>query len=227
MERNVADAPSLTTDVRLKTMPSTIPDCDEVFSRFFDRWYDDADRQRKGFAHTRPDMMVAYRSGITGSDICPFSEEAEKDVLGRIERMLHSVRVDWPAYLEVSGDIDRSWIAAFDRYYDTERIAEVISHSDPEDFSNDMIVIACQFGAALGQVMRQSEPRLQWVAEWPYWESGLYDPETGNIIPPFHWAIKKFSEYGVDDGYAEKIDCMIHVLNSPESNGEQDVPPNA
>ena len=207
-------------------MPSTIPDSDEIFSVFFDRWYDDDDRQRKGFTHTRPDMMAAYRLGFTGSEISPFSDEAEKELLGRIERMLQSAKTDWPTYLEVSGEIDISWIEAFDRYYDTEKIAELINRSNPSDFSNDLLVTVCQFGAVLGQVMRQLETRLQWVAEWPYSESGLYDPKTGNIIPPFHWAIKKFSDYGVDDGYAAKITCMIHIINNPDTDVEKAVPPN-
>jgi hypothetical protein len=199
-------------------MPAIIPDCDEVFTQFFDRWYDDDDRQRKGFPHTRPDMMVAYRPGLAGSDLCPLSEESELRVLDRIATMLRTAGSDWPSFLEVSGEIDMSWVEAFDSYYDIERIAGLIRCSEPADFSNDFIVTVCQFGAVLGHVMRQSEPRLQWVAEWPYWESGLYDPETGNIIPPFHWAIKKFSDYGVDDGYSPKINCMVDIPNNPDAD---------
>jgi hypothetical protein len=203
-------------DVRLKTMPATIPDCDDVFSKFFDRWYDDDDRQRKGFAHTRPDMMAAYRTGLSGSDICPLSEASRQRVLDQIATMLKTAHSDWSTYLHVSGEIDMDWVEAADSFYDTERIAALIDRSDPEDFSNDLVVTVCQFGAVLGHVMRQSEPRLEWVAEWPYWESALYDPATGNIIPPFHWAIKKFSDYGVDDGCVPKIGCMIHNLNNPD-----------
>lgn len=197
-------------------MPATIPDCDEVFSTFFDRWYDEDDRQRKGFKYTRPDMVAAYRPGLSGSDICPLSEASEQKVIAQIATMLRTANSDWSAYLPVSGEIDMAWVEAIDSHYSTERIAELINASDPEDFANEFVVTVCQFGAVLGHVMRQSEPRLEWVAEWPYWESGLYDPVTGNIIPPFHWAMKKFSEYGVDDGCVPKIGCMIHILNNPD-----------
>lgn len=195
-------------------MPAIIPDCDDVFSKFFDRWYDDDDRERKGFLHTRPDMMAVYRPGLSGSDICPLSEASRQRVLDQIATMLRTANSDWSAYLSVSGEIDMAWIKAIDGYYDTERIAELIRYSDPDDFSNEFVVTVCQFGAVLGHVMCQSEPRLQWVAEWPYWESSLYDPHTGYIIPPFHWAIKKFSNYGVDDGCVAKVGCMIEVLNN-------------
>jgi hypothetical protein len=132
--------------------------------------------------------------------------------------MLQSVKSDWPSYLDLSGEIDTAWIEAFDRYYDTNKIAELIFEADPADYSNEFLILICQFGATLGYVMHQRQPRLQWVAAWPYWESSLYDPDTGNIIPPFHWAIKKFSSYGVDDDYAAKIDCMIAVLSQSEKS---------
>lgn len=197
---------------------AALPDCDEVFSTFFDRWYDDDDRQRKGFRHTRPDMMVAYRSGLSALDISPLLEPDQRRVLDQIATMLSTAQSDWNDYLPVSGEIDMTWVESLDSHYDTERIARLISTSDPEDFANDFLVTVCQFGAVLGHVMKDSEPRLEWVAEWPYWESSLYDPITGNIIPPFHWAIKKFSAYGVDDGFAAKIQCMVQILNNPDDS---------
>ncbi len=196
-------------------VPTTIPDCDEVFSRFFDRWYDDDDRQRKGFKHTRPDMMKAYRPGLQSSDICTLTDEYRDKVLNQIATMLRTAGSDW-SDLALPEEIDTTWVEIVDNHYDTERIAEVMDRSDPEDFSNELIVTVCQFGALLGHVMRQQEPRLEWIADWPYWESRLYDPVTGNVIPPFHWAIKKFSDYGVDDGFAAKIEWMVYMLNKPE-----------
>ncbi len=194
-------------------MPVTLPDCDEVFSTFFDRWYDDDDRQRKGFSHTRPDMMTAFRPGYTGADLSPLSEASQQGVMDQISTMLQTTTTDWRTFLPVSGEIDTDWLQAFDSYYDAERIAALIEEADPEDFANPYFVTVCQFGAVLGHVMRLWEPRLQWLPEWPYWESSLYDPVTGQVIPPFHWAIKKFSDYGVDDGYAPKIGCMKDALN--------------
>jgi len=32
------------------------------------------------------------------------------------------------------------------------------------------------------------------------------------IIPPFHFAIKKMSEYGVDDGFAAKLSLLANLL---------------
>ncbi|TLD70794.1 hypothetical protein FEM03_10825 [Phragmitibacter flavus] len=198
-------------------MPATLPDCDEVFSMFFDRWYDDDDRQRKGFTHTRPDMMVAFRPGYAALDLSPLSDASQKKVMARISTMFQTCKADWPSFLPVSGDIDERWIDAFDNHFNAGRIAALIEEADPEDFANSYVVSVCQFGAVLGHVMKLKEPRLLWVPDWPYWESSLYDPVTGQVIPPFHWAIKKFSSYGVDDGYVAKIGCMLDALNDSAS----------
>ncbi len=39
----------------------------------------------------------------------------------------------------------------------------------------------------------------------PYCESSLVDPDTGRLIPVFNLAIKKMSDYGVDDGFGDKV----------------------
>ncbi len=163
--------------------------------------------------------MKVYRPGLQATDLCVLTEEYRDKVLNQISTMLRTAQTDWSACLPLSGDVDITWLELIDSHYDTDRIAEVMDRSEPEDFSNELIVTVCQFGALLGHIMRQQEPRLEWIADWPYWESSLYDPVTGNIIPPFHWAIKKFSDYGVDDGFAEKIGCMVHILNNPEDDG--------
>ena len=40
----------------------------------------------------------------------------------------------------------------------------------------------------------------------------MFDPKTGTVIAVFHWAIKKLSEYGVDDGYAAKTKACLQFL---------------
>jgi len=132
--------------------------------------------------------------------------------------MLSAAREDWPEYLSVSGEIGLSWVDAFDRYWNRKRIKDTIRGSDPKDFGNDYVVIVCEFGAVLGHVMRGLQPRLVWYLERPYWESALVDPNRGFVIPVFHWAVKKMSGYGVDDGFAAKIDARLRAL---EDGGSQ------
>lgn len=191
----------------------SLPHCDPLFEKFLARWYSPSDQKRKHFEATRPDIMyVDSLVGIPASEIAVIDPDGERESAARIARMLDACRTDWPTYLSLSGEIDEHWIAAFDDYYDPDRIADVISKSAPDDFSNDYLVLVCEFGAAIGHVLQMKQPRLIWLYDWPYWESSLVDTRSGAIVPTFHWAVKKFSEYGVDDGFAEKIEMCLRVI---------------
>jgi hypothetical protein len=191
-----------------------LPHCDDLFLRYFDRWYNEEDRKRKGFKATRPDVIQSDSLvGLSQYQASGLSEDGQKQVLQRIDAMVSATQGDWPSYLNVAGKIDLNWIEAFDCHYDKQRISEVIKRSDPEDFSNDYVVLSCEFGSAIGHVMRSLQPRLVWRLDWPYWESALLDPKSGNLMPVFHWAIKKMSDYGWDDGFAPKINACLQLLD--------------
>jgi hypothetical protein len=159
-----------------------LPHCDTLFTKFLDPWYSDADRKRKRFESTRPDILtLSDHVGVALSELTVLREDGEQEVRGRIDTMLEACRGDWPRYLTVFGDVDEHWIHAFDEYYDRKRIADVITRSDPADFSNDYLILVCEFGAALGHVLCAKQPRLTWVYDWPYWESSLVDLATPDL----------------------------------------------
>jgi hypothetical protein len=190
-----------------------LPHCDDLFIKFLDPWYSAKDRARKQWKATRPDLVTLDGYiGASQEDIDILTAEGKNDSAKRIETMLDATRGDWPGYLNVFGEIDEHWIEAFDNYYDHLRVADVIKRSDPKDFSNDYLVLVCEFGAALGHVLKKEQPRLLWLYDWPYWESCLIDPKSGSVIPTFHWAVKKFSDYGIDDGFAQKMEMCLQIL---------------
>ena len=191
----------------------SLPHCDPLFTKFLAPWYSSGEKNRKQFDATRPDILTIKECiGVPVSELGILSSEGESEVKSRIEIMLNASRGDWPKFLKVSGEIDEIWVAKFDRYYNRKRVAELIARSDPTDFSNDYLVSVCEFGAVLGHVLISKQPRLVWLYDSPYWESSLLDTHTGSIIPPFHWAIKKLSGYGVDDGFTEKIEMCLQML---------------
>jgi hypothetical protein len=157
-------------------------------------------------------MQTDYFVGKNSANSSPLPTSKQSDSSERIATMLTAARSDWSRYLHLTGDPDLRWIETFDEYYDRDHIEKIISKSDPREFSNDYVVICCEFGAVLAHVMISLQPRLEWCYEWPYWESAIFDPQNGFIIPPFHWAIKKMSEYGVDDGFAAKIEMCLKSL---------------
>lgn len=195
------------------SIQTQIGDDNEMFRLYFDRWYNDDTRQLKGFEATLPDML-RFPGAISRSvdEVCQITDIAAEKALQQVERMKQAAMGDWPKYLTIEMPISLQWVEAFDEYYDQARVRELVARSDPEDFSNQYLVTVCEFGTVLGTVMLSSLPRLQWLPSWPYWETSVFDSQTGNVIPVFHWAIKKFSTYGIDDGFAAKIQHCLQNL---------------
>ena len=158
-------------------------------------------------------MQSKYFIGKSSVESSPLSKDKQTEVSQRIQTMLDATRTDWARYLYLTGEPDLRWIETFDQYHDRDQIQQLIGRSNPKDFSNDYVVTCCEFGAVLGYVMVSLQPRLRWHYEWPYWESALFDPQSGNLVPPFHWAVKKMSEYGVDDGFAAKVEACLQILD--------------
>ncbi len=162
---------------------------------------------------TFPDVIQSESFvGLSQAEATWLPEELQQKVLRTIDRMIDAARGDWRTYLTLTDDISLDWIEKFDRYYDRDRVHEIIERSEPSDFGNDYLQTCCQFGAVLSCVLRGAQPRLIWRLDWPCWDSALLDPKTGSAITVFHWAIKKMSEYGVDDGYAAKTSACLQFL---------------
>lgn len=190
-----------------------LADADELFMQFFDRWYDDETRALKSCPATEPDV-VQYPElvGRNAQEISPLEEPGFSESLERVLGMVAAAQGDWPTFLDVKGDVDIEWVRVFDEFFGAEEVAELVSISDPEDFGNQYLIYACEFGAVLGHCLVQRLPRLVWVPSWPYWESYLFDSQTGTAVNVFHWAIKKLSSYGVEDGFVAKVGACVGML---------------
>jgi hypothetical protein len=200
---------------------NALPMCDDLFLKFFDPWYRDEGRKQRPFKGTFPDIMQHPSFiGRPQSEISPLRAEFQEKVLFQIATMVEAARQDMRSYLTVGHDIDLAWIDAFDCYADRPRVQDLINTSDPKKLGNSYVVSCCEFGAALSHVFRTEVPRLIWRLDWPYWDSSLVDPQTGTAITVFHWAIKKMSEYGMDDGYAAKTKACIQFLNEGRTLGK-------
>lgn len=194
-------------------MPVKLPDCDNLFRKFFDHWYKDEDRKRKGFPATRPDAQKFAYAGYSAEQVSPLSKEGQTRVLKHINTMIDAVKADFPGYLPITGEPTLDWIDAFDRFYTAKEIRSLIKDSNPKEFDNRYLVTCCEFGALIGHVFTTYRDDLEWLPDWPYWESGILDTKTGYRIHVFHWAIKKLSSYGVDDGYRAKLLATVALID--------------
>jgi hypothetical protein len=191
-----------------------LPHCDELFDRFCRPFYGQDDLNRRVYKSTRPDTETSWKPGTPVARIQWVAQEWQKKIEDQLATMLKSAEGDWRSYLELDDDDFPSLgsVEKFDNYYDRSAIRAVIERSDPAEYTNDYLVICIQFAAVLGAVLRQEFPRLEVLYDWPYWETAVYDPVTGTRINVFDWAVKKMSEYGVDDGFREKVLACIELL---------------
>ena len=163
---------------------------------------------------TLPDVESWAHPGASVADACPLNEEGQRVVAEQIEPMLGAAQNDWPANLPVSPPVSLAWVEAFDGHWSRKRVADLLAAADAGDFANDAVVLTCELGAILGSVLRQAAPQLEWLAGWPYWESALLDVPSGRRLNVFHWAIKRFSEYGLEDGHSAKVTTCVDLVRS-------------
>jgi hypothetical protein len=69
-------------------------------------------------------------------------------------------------------------------------------------------------------VLLTTQPDLDWVYDWPYWESTVFDSETGLLFPTFDWAIKKFSSSAIAGGLAGRLRSCAEMIER-ERQGNQ------
>jgi hypothetical protein len=191
-----------------------LPHCDKLFESFFSPWYDDESRKCRIYKATRPDLERLFEPGTPVNEVQALDAKARTAVRQMIRQMVEAARGDWPPYLGVSPPVSLDWVAAFDAFYTRKKIKEVIERSDPSQFDNEYVIVTCEFGAVLGEVLRKQSPDVEWLYDWPYWESALYHGDTGTRVNVFHWAVKKMSAYGVDDGFADKLQACVGWLQS-------------
>jgi len=158
-----------------------------------------------------PDMLT-IKPGMSESQICVLPPELRERSASAVATMVEAARTDWSSLLSDSGEIDLAWIDAFDRKHDQAYVTHLIETSDSTDFSNDVLVSCCEFGAAIGHVLKGLRPELIWAYDYPYWDSWLYAADKGVMIHVFSWAFKKFSAYGINDGYAAKLVAAAKFL---------------
>jgi hypothetical protein len=132
----------------------------------------------------------------------------------QIEKMAKAALGDYQNIVKTD-KFDLDVLHAVDQFYDRPRIKSLIEKSDPEDFSNDYLVAVGEFGVMLGKLFEEREG-FGWLYSHPYFRSTIVHRNTGFGIPVFDWAIKKLSEYGVDDGFAAKFEMALDGVRRRE-----------
>lgn len=190
-----------------------IPHCDELFIKYFSPWYSENERPKM----TRPDLYQI--DGFNGQPLDLdklqyLTDESLQRNTKQVKAMADTALNDFQNIYK-SDKIDLKFLDAVDKYFDRHKISELIKKSDPSDFSNPYLVTVCQFGAILGQLFSEVEG-FGWLYSYPYFHSIIVHKDTGIGITVFDWGVKKFSEYGVDDGFAAKFNAALEGIKQED-----------
>lgn len=197
-----------------------LPHCDTLFEKFFSPWYDEEDRPKM----TRPDMykIAAYkRQPLNLDEIQYLVPDYVTEMTEHINVTMVDAALNDFQHIIKSDKLDLNVLDAVDKYYDRAKIGELIKESDPTDFSNSYVVTVCEFGVMLGHLFKQIDG-FDWLYSHPYFHSIIVHKDTGFGITVFDWAIKKFSEYGVDDGFVDKFNAAIAGVNGEWEDDENE-----
>jgi hypothetical protein len=192
-----------------------IPHCDDLFVKYLSPWYPSDDMPKM----TRPDMYMI--SGFDGTPIDLdnlqyLSDELLSETKNQISTITNAALQDYQNIIK-SDKLNLHVLDAVDKFYDRQKIAEILKSSDPKDFSNSYLISVCEFGATLGQIFNNFD-EFGWLYSYPYFHSIIVHRDTGFGITVFDWAVKKFSEYGVDDGFVAKFYAAIEEINKHKNN---------
>lgn len=188
-----------------------LPHCDELFAKYFSPWYDEEDRPKM----VRPDMyqIAAFEGQPLNLDQIQYlSPEYLKEVKAFMNETMTQAALEDFSFILKTAALDLHTLDALDKYYDRTKIFELLAESDPKDFSNPYLVTVCEFGILLGQLFRQMEG-YDWLYSEPYYHSVIVHKDSGFAITVFDWAVKKFSEYGVYDGFVAKFHAAVNSIN--------------
>lgn len=192
-----------------------LPHCDELFVKYLSPYYDEDERPDM----TRPDMYVI--AGFQGEKLDLLQLQYLPDELldwskGQIDLLLEMALEDYQGITGLD-KIDLNTLDVVDKYYDRKKIAALIKESSPDDPYNPYLLSVCKFGAVLGHLFNQIEG-FGWLYSVPSFHSIIVHSETGWGITVFDWAVKKFSEYGVDDGFAAKFKVAVEGASKPPNH---------
>ena len=187
-----------------------IPHCDKLFKKYLSPWYPEDERPNM----TRPDMYVisGYEDKYLNiEEIQYLSNEGLKETKEIYGTMRNSYKQDFQNFIEFE-KLNLDVIDAIDKAFGKREVKELIKDSDPKDFGNDYLVLVCEFGLALGDLFVETG-KFEWLYSYPYFHSIVVNPDTGNGVTVFDWAVKKFSSYGIDDGFKAKFLTAIQIID--------------
>jgi hypothetical protein len=147
------------------------------------------------------------------SELMDTSGQSFVNLKTQIDYMIKASKGDMQQFLSFD-KVDLNVVDTIDKAIQRKYIIGLLNDSDPNDSSNSYLISIVEFGCILAECIINEISGFYWLYDYPYWESVIVHKPTGTVVPIFHWAIKKYSAYGVEDGFKNKIIKMKEVLEN-------------
>lgn len=168
-----------------------IPDAETLYHHFFACWFPPEDPSTPML---RSDVeQIELQKGQHPRILSPLTEEGRELMTGQLHRTRDAALQDLPGLFGVDGTPSLDWLDALETTFTPEKIQVILQGSNPEKPDNPYLVLCCESGALIATILQEAWKPLQWLPEFPYFESSLFDLNTRLRIPVFHWAIKAIS----------------------------------
>ncbi|MBP7859869.1 hypothetical protein KA001_02855 [Patescibacteria group bacterium] len=182
-----------------------LPNCNVLFKKFLSPWYP----LHLRVVLPRPDLFLLPHLNV---------ETLEVVVINQIKEKLNLIREAYNKdfqLINVFEKLNLEVIDSVDTFFKEKEVLNLIKISDPKDINNEYLIAISKFGLALGDLFVETG-KFEWVYSEPYFESYVINYKTGYCIPVFDWAVKKFSSYGINDGFRFKFLKAIEFIEEEE-----------
>lgn len=188
---------------------SDLPPSLDLFETFVRPWYP---RDLPEAPLLRTDLEeIELPEGVHIRELHSLEPAERGEVLQQLATMTEAALEDLRALCGIEGELSPEDLARIEDHFSSELVLEVIRGSRPDELNNNWLVLSCELGAFVAWSLMRTQPRLQWLPAWPYWDSALFDLNTGLQIPVFHWAFK-FMSGDEERSLGAKRDALFDLL---------------
>jgi hypothetical protein len=187
-------------------MAERLPEAERMFERFVAPHYPDDGPAGQLRADAEQGLL---RNGAT---------ELEAELRGEAQTALEEMREaalgDLAEFLQVEvAETSLESIDAVDRFWTPGEVTALAARTAADAGEQDeYLLTAVELGILLGEALRELVPACEWRVDWPYWESAVVHPPTGDVVNVFHWAVNKLSASGVNEPLVLKLEACAAEL---------------
>jgi hypothetical protein len=186
---------------------------DNLFHTYFAPWYP---QQKYGKIRLQADLeQVEFPEGVHIDSLQNLNEDGRNMAQRQIQSIFQAGKTDISGHLKKRGaPLDLDFVKAIDGHYQSKIIESVLGQSDSTKFANPYLVLCCEIGAIVAEVLRAQRPELQWVYDLPYWDSFLFDLNSKVKLNVFFWAVRRLSAEADRQTLAEKIQAALDFIKA-------------